>query len=383
MNPFHISNYPKPWPLIPFSSQLPTFPLQKRLPYYLLPKKLIVHDPWNLLRASNPLRGKNSDEMDKSWEDMPDIVRVYNLSLSTENEQDIAVQRREVLAKWEEKTMQAASGEEKLVITEDLKEGPAHVPILLPSPPPLRPVLDVPEAHMYVSPTGKLGEGNHSLVYTVELELPRYLFFDPVLCTHCITEVAEKALRAREKADSNYKPFMGTVTKESEFLVEPGVDIEFIHASALERLKGRQYVPDGNPRSMMKGKQKAVDPEPISALPFNFTGSARELRPPVYGSKFTHSHSPHILTREEVVDLKYQDKYRTGRVEELCSHLQKEPQTPLTATVRVAAKLSLQYDDHLENEARNYMRFPEHMFKHWTGRVFALEYWTALLIPHN
>lgn len=38
-----------------------------------------------------------------------------------------------------------------------------------------------------------------------------------------------------------------------------------------------------------------------------------------------------------------------------------------TAKVRVAAKLSKPGDDHLANEAANYQRFPDHLFKHWSG----------------
>lgn len=367
MDPFHISNYPKPWPLVPFSSQPPAFPLQKRLPYYLLPQKLIVHDPWNLLHASNPLRGEDSDEiMEEDWEEKPDIIRVYNLSLSKENKQDLNSQRRQALDKWAEKKRRAASGVEKLLIAEPPKEGPAAVPILLPKPPPLRPVLEVPKAHMYVSPTGKLGEGNHSLVYKVELELPRYLFFDPVLCSECIHETADKALEARKAADPDYKPLVGNVTKEGDAMVDPGVDVEFIHESELKNLKGREDIPDHNPQVPLKGKGKAEPVDPVSKLPRE-AKRTHELHPPVYSSKFSYSHSAHILTQEEVADIRYQDKYRSGRVEKLCSHLQAEPPTPLTTTVSVAAKLSLQHDNHLENEARNYMRFPEHMFKHWTG----------------
>ena len=40
---------------------------------------------------------------------------------------------------------------------------------------------------------------------------------------------------------------------------------------------------------------------------------------------------------------------------------------PRTATFRVVAKLSIQHDPHLAQEARNYLAFPRHFFEHWNG----------------
>jgi hypothetical protein len=40
---FDISNYPPPWPLIPFFAQTPK--LKKQILFHLLPKKLVVHNP--------------------------------------------------------------------------------------------------------------------------------------------------------------------------------------------------------------------------------------------------------------------------------------------------------------------------------------------------
>jgi hypothetical protein len=52
-----------------------------------------------------------------------------------------------------------------------------------------------------------------------------------------------------------------------------------------------------------------------------------------------------------------------------CEHIATSPKGihPLTAKVKVAAKLSLQYDHHLSKEAEAYQAFPRHFFEHWSG----------------
>ena len=52
-----------------------------------------------------------------------------------------------------------------------------------------------------------------------------------------------------------------------------------------------------------------------------------------------------------------------------CEHITTSPKGihPLTAKVRVAAKLSLPYDDHLGREAETYQAFPRDFFEHWSG----------------
>jgi len=52
-----------------------------------------------------------------------------------------------------------------------------------------------------------------------------------------------------------------------------------------------------------------------------------------------------------------------------CEHIVTTPHGihPLTAKVRVAAKLSIQHDLHLAREAETYQAFPRHFFEHWSG----------------
>ncbi|KAG6865665.1 hypothetical protein C0991_000435 [Blastosporella zonata] len=50
-----------------------------------------------------------------------------------------------------------------------------------------------------------------------------------------------------------------------------------------------------------------------------------------------------------------------------CNHLKSNSYVPLTARVRVVAKLSNDGDSHLSKEARNYQNFEAAMFEHWSG----------------
>lgn len=51
-----------------------------------------------------------------------------------------------------------------------------------------------------------------------------------------------------------------------------------------------------------------------------------------------------------------------------CKHLLAlDDAHPCTVKVRVAAKLSIQDDRHLQREAENYQAFPDHFFEHWNG----------------
>src|SRR5882762_2788431 len=52
------------------------------------------------------------------------------------------------------------------------------------------------------------------------------------------------------------------------------------------------------------------------------------------------------------------------------AHIQESMQcekVPLTAKVSAVAKLSMQYDEHLDREAKNYQSFPAHLFEHRNG----------------
>lgn len=73
-----------------------------------------------------------------------------------------------------------------------------------------------------------------------------------------------------------------------------------------------------------------------------------------------------ILTAAEVPGVRLQKPYLSSP-DGVCEHLRPKGDPPTTARVRVAAKLSLSEDQHLEREATHYQQFPDHFFQHWSG----------------
>ena len=193
---FEMSNYPYPWPLVPFST--PTTTLQKRIPFHLLPKKLVVHDPWNLLLVDNRNIGKRDEDME--WTSKKDIIRTYRLQLSpagmemVENE---IKSRAELDAKCKD-----IGQREGYVLDPECKTSPAIMvfPPLRPPPPE-----SVPEAHLYLSPIHQVGTGNHSVVYNAEWELPRSLLVDDILCQRCMEEKVTEELDELQTSNSREK----------------------------------------------------------------------------------------------------------------------------------------------------------------------------------
>ncbi|KAK0444001.1 uncharacterized protein EV420DRAFT_1649106 [Desarmillaria tabescens] len=61
-----------------------------------------------------------------------------------------------------------------------------------------------------------------------------------------------------------------------------------------------------------------------------------------------------------------EERMRPGEAVKI-PHEEIRNQAPTTFKVSVGAKLSVQNDGHLEREARNYQKFPEHFFQHWSG----------------
>ncbi|OCB91933.1 hypothetical protein A7U60_g773 [Sanghuangporus baumii] len=140
------SEYPAPWPLRPFSAPLARF--QRKLPHSSLPRKLIVHDPWNVLCVSE--YECFEPKKNYKWGMKADIVRTYHL----ESAED---------AHSEQGSRQDG---ERDISTQDCSV-----------------------AHLYITPRRRIGRGHHSFVYQVELELPRNMLVQPKVCYECTKEV--------------------------------------------------------------------------------------------------------------------------------------------------------------------------------------------------
>ncbi|KIJ59032.1 hypothetical protein HYDPIDRAFT_33544 [Hydnomerulius pinastri MD-312] len=334
-SPFHSIHYPSPWPLIPFENPFPLYSLQRSIPLHLLPKKLRVHDPWNLLSVD----GDPEHDSAASWTSKKDIVRTCILSLSPES-QKAANEAAKAAAEIEDAEVMI---NEAVMILPQEEEGPTEEPAVLavlPQRP--RKLTEIPEAHLYISPQGKLGEGHHSVVYKAEWELPRDLFCESAICKTCVDEkVRGETKRMKESGEweqqlREAQKARGTPDGDS------GED-----PSAM----------DVDPSGSESPKKKKVG----TTNPAMVTPPVVTVREPKLIQKLRYE-GPTITTHP---DVKYQN---TSYPETICEHRRfHERPVPRTAMFEVAAKLSMPGDEHLAREARNYLDFPPHFFQHWNG----------------
>jgi hypothetical protein len=373
---FDPCNYPPPWPLVPFSAL--THNLQKRIPFHLLPQKLIVHDPWNLLsvqdivedsgssEGSSTVNGHSGDDTD--WTAKDDIIRTYNLELSTAGK-GTAKMEKESRAELDRKSRDTSQRESFLHMPDSETSGPVEPAIMVFPPPRPPPPESVPEAHLYLSPAHRSGTGNHSVIYKAELELPRSILVDDVLCRKCMMDkVAEQVEEKKRRSEYPYNGVRKEGCGDAESLGEssrsattpnhksakvtfsdnysPAITMEFISAEHKTKQENKK---DGDNEKMDDGKDK-------SNHKFYTVKPAQTTRTRTYEGPIV----------EVFPDMEWQNPERGP----YCSHLQESSrckQSPVTAKVSVAAKLSIQYDKHLTREAHNYQSFPSHLFDHWNG----------------
>ncbi|KAG2030186.1 hypothetical protein BDR03DRAFT_906199 [Suillus americanus] len=234
-SPFHPDHYPSPHPFIPCTHDGNPV-LQQRIPLHLLPKKLHVHDPWNRLSL---------DEGDTDYEtpwlskiaNRRDIVRTYSLSLSPEGKG--AVLKAQKLNEIEED--EATKNGSVMHIFPSDKEGPTEEPLIeVVLPPRPRRRTQVEEAHLYIFPRA-LGSGNHSVVHTVEWELPRDLFIDARLCRTCVELDARQQVQ-KLKDDGKWEELLKNPVGKPEETSQAGPDValgtESSQASGSKRTVG-------------------------------------------------------------------------------------------------------------------------------------------------
>ncbi|KAI6101879.1 hypothetical protein F5141DRAFT_1008706 [Pisolithus sp. B1] len=300
-SPFNPSHYPAPWPFIPFANPSPPVLLQERIPVHLLPQTLYVHDPYSLLHVD---LGRNTNNNKMPWINMRPKVYLYTLGLGSSSLK--AVEESWKAAEESERKKKRTLDVYRFPPTEEERpQGEPAYEVALPTKPSA--LTCVEEAHLYLSPAGKLGEGNHSIVYRAEWELPRELFVEPRLCHSCV-----------------YERLMG------EMPVPPDADEEF-DTERVILLK-----PQSN------STQKQATPSSISSSEgltvFRvYCPNLRWQTPADPSTRCSHS------------------VFRTN-------HL-----IPCTSTFQVAAKLSIRHDSYPSREAQNYQAFPDHLFQHWNG----------------
>lgn len=351
-SPFHSSHYPSTWPLIPFESSYSPFVLRRGISIHLLPKKLYVHDPWKLIHV----KPRSSD--DDSWASKTPHIRTYTLSLPHESQQAA------------EAGSKAAAEDDALEVPETVfmspqeTEGPTEQPAIrafLPRRPP-KPA-EVPEAHLYLSPKGRLGSGNHSVVYEAELELPRDLFCDSTYCKPCLDEQIKIEIDRlkesgewEERLDEAAKRYNGPGKQEASSNCSP--------SSSSVRLPPR-YV------GFVKARLEHIPMETVDMVAATSFGETPPADAP--SQQFARVSDSVINRYIEyqglVVPVHPNIQWQNPSCPEtICEHqAKKKKPIPRTARFRVAAKLSLPRDLHLEREANNYLKFPAHFFQHWTG----------------
>ncbi|TEB31041.1 hypothetical protein FA13DRAFT_1629701 [Coprinellus micaceus] len=317
--------------------------LQERVPFRLLPKKLVVHDPSRLLRAS--YRSGDLAEEPKDWDAKPDIVSVYRLELSEEGKKKLKEEEDalEKLRKEDNKALadflQNPTSENMppdqgiLLNTEEQEElGPSTPALfLVHGPAPIKQPIE--EAHVYLSPDHLVGRGNHSYAFKVDWEVPRSMVVPDHLCDICVIEkgltiVLKEDGPKGERRNPQWNERSGKVVEVVDFA--PSVVSTAIDPSGEDILTedGEEVLYEIQPRRLRTKKQ--------------YHGPLRVIHTGV--------------------------EYQNPADGPLCKHLAEREQPPsLTASVSVVAKLSHPDDDHLPHEAKNYQTFPTHFFQHFTG----------------
>jgi hypothetical protein len=234
-SPFHPDHYPSPHPFIPCTHDgNPT--LQQRIPLHLLPKKLHVHDPWNKLSIDEGDTDHETPWLSKVAKQR-DIVRTYSLSLAPEGKE--AALKSQKLDEMQED--EATKDGSVMRIFPSNKEGPTEEPLIeIVLPPRPRRRMEVEEAHLYLSPSA-VGTGNHSVVYSVEWELPRDLFIDARLCRTCVELDARQQIK-KLKDEGKWEALLNNPVGKPEETPQAGPDVapgtESSQASGSKRTVG-------------------------------------------------------------------------------------------------------------------------------------------------
>ncbi|KAJ7273171.1 hypothetical protein C8J57DRAFT_267752 [Mycena rebaudengoi] len=331
-------NYPPSWPLIPFSCLKPPIPkLETLIPLTLLPKKLIVHDPWNLLSMPDEFEGNENTE----WKQMLDITHTYKLNPLTEAGLQKDEHQQDVFR-------HSINDSDFLILTDGSKDSSST---LLRTKIPAYPHKSItPAAHLYLSPAHKADNSHHSAVYNAEWELPRSLLVRDIFCRECVVDELDSMHASAELAD---------LIRDT--LAELGDDTESATHVTLDSLEA---VPEA-----------VIDVAELASLNLRGdTEKAQTVSPKLGNVEMTRKY------RGPIIDYYTKVPWQTPGHGPNCKHISGRPSfhpllgmipaddaRPPTATVRVCAKFSIQHDEHLAREAKVYQAFPSHLSEHWSG----------------
>ncbi|KAF8419970.1 hypothetical protein L210DRAFT_3655060 [Boletus edulis BED1] len=342
-SPFHPSHYPKPWPFTPFENILKPILLQERIPLYLLPQTLYVHDPFWLLPA------RERHFRDTSWTSRPDVIRTYNLYISTavRSEVEVARQKAEEMEEFKARTLIFLRYKRT---KEQIKK---HEPIIeVPLPYYQRRKTRLEESHLYLSPVAKVGKGNHSLVYKGEWELPRDLFMKERICRLCFKESMDKEIQRLKDTGRWDKMLRAASWGPNGFTGRRPTQAELDAVNDPTNLARDGQIIERNITCVV----------PPDAIPSKIVEVLEEtdVWDQFMKQKDSNGMELHFGKDEEVPDGSY---VPVMRIDPPFSYESQK----LSSKFTVVAKLSFENDPHLVREARNYQNFPEHLFHHYDG----------------
>ncbi|KAF9050702.1 hypothetical protein BDZ89DRAFT_1057144 [Hymenopellis radicata] len=292
-----------------------------RIPFHLLPEKLVVHDPDNTVQV-----GTRDDDKKKKKLALP---RFYKLCLSAATRKAIAAKREEIknAPKKHSPGLMFITDPSLLPGSEPLEDGKVLEATFAQLPPyPDEPTF-TRVAHLYLSADQRLGQGNHSYVYRAELEIPRSLVVEPTMCDECSSLAILKQLKAE-------MPHVKTNPEEPL-----GYQIEDLLLAAAKEHKrtGRIWTEHKvEPMEDFAFSNDRDDPSKDKHFSFSKPG--------------TYSRDCYEGTRRKI-NVQGVQWSTPGNY---CEHQPKRRAAPTTFKVEVAAKLSIQHDDHLKREASNY-----------------------------
>ena len=359
-SPFHPSHYPKPWPFTPFEHPLTVILLQERIPLYLLPQTLYVHDPFCLLPA-HKRRFENT-----SWTSRPDIIHTYTHTLPPSVFEEFEEARRNA------KELEEFKARTLIILRyrrtkEQIKNNEPVIEVPLP-PYPRRPT-SIEESHLYLSPVAKVGEGHHSIVYKAEWELPRDLFVKQKICALCFEKSADKEVQRLKDTGRWTKMLRAASWGPNGFTGRRPTRAELAEVSdpvnlardgeIIEREITCVVPPNASPSQIVDMVDDAniwdtlKEQKGVNTVQLQLAAQEEEDE----------------STKDSYVAVIRIDPPFSYEHQKTCTHKARMFQAPVprTAKFTVVAKLSIEHDEHLDREAANYHKFPEHFFQHYNG----------------
>ncbi|KAH7925677.1 hypothetical protein BV22DRAFT_1128823 [Leucogyrophana mollusca] len=295
--------------------------LRQRLPLHLLPKTLVVHDPMNLLHVRR-YREESEDHIDQ------DRVRKYSLCLSKEGEAQ-AEQSRANAEQEERELVEHMTSDYVYIPPEDfweIDEGPVSGPVARVIRPPA--LTGIEEARIYLTP---------ALEDTNKRKTP------PTESSDDDGESEPDNTGIRLGTGNHSIVYKAELELPRTLFVKDGE--EGVCRLCIAELVSDELRKSDEKEANTEGKKDQSSEPSTSPTSSPDKGKEKEKSSP----QRSFPTAKHTRTVWPIVTVSL------------------PPACPHKARVQIAAKLSLEGDPHLLNEAHNYQSFPSHFFEHWNG----------------